>query len=568
LTYNLSGVVRNQGLPVAGAKVIVYSTTRNFSDLPAECKISEQTTSFKGEYMIAVPPGKYRLEVQPDNSTRYLRTSVNDLEVSSNFPCNISLSTGAIISGIVRTIDGAHVGSGEIIASGIEPTSYSEKSILEPDGCYSLTLGRGRYHLAFRSRQEFPGSGEADYDGLPLLVKSISVLEVVGDEKSDLILPELVTFAGDVIDIIGRPVSGAHVTVSPSDSQDDPILLELGLNASIIADLRGHFQMKLQPGLYDITVRPGLDELLSLEDKGVPIEKDTHYSFKLVEGFKLRGQVKFGTKLLAQSLVRINGIDKKATVYTKTDAKGQFSIGVPAGTYKLNFTAHPKDAPTVTIEGREYTGLAPCNGIVEVAADMFVSAAIEQGTALHGYVRDDLGKARSGVPISVFANDGDITEAIKPGRELCSAVSDGDGRYCFFLTPGNYSIVVHTDTKNAKLCEIGEVPVELDLSWHGWCQVKFEVTGEDGVPISRCRVGYAPYGADIASAATNETLPHGYLLTSEEGTCSTTLLAGIYALQFTPPLEGSYEPKTIRQISLSSDATKPVKLGLKSKPQI
>ena len=77
LTYNLSGVVRNQGLPVAGAKVIVYSTTRNFSDLPAECKISEQTTSFKGEYMIAVPPGKYRLEVQPDNSTRYLRTSVN-----------------------------------------------------------------------------------------------------------------------------------------------------------------------------------------------------------------------------------------------------------------------------------------------------------------------------------------------------------------------------------------------------------------------------------------------------------------------------------------------------------
>ncbi|MFX7667112.1 hypothetical protein ABTJ82_19780, partial [Acinetobacter baumannii] len=71
--------------------------------------------------------------------------------------------------------------------------------------------------------------------------------------------------------------------------------------------------------------------------------------------------------------------------------------------------------------------------------------------------------------------------------------------------------------------------------------------------------------ADLSAPITETNLPHGYLLTSEDGTCNATLLAGVYTLHFTPPLEGSYESKTIRQISLSNDVTKAVKLGLKSK---
>ena len=584
LTYNLSGGVRSQGLPVAGVRVVVYSVSQSVPALTPDNKICEQTTGPRGEFTIPVQPGKYRLEVHPDSTTRFLRASVSELEVFANISHNINLTTGAIISGIVRTADGARIYDGEIVASGIEPTSYSETAALDRQGRYSITLARGRYHLAFRAEQHAEAVSVAVGDSAAFekssvndartsvdqspsfLVKSITVLDVVGDEKIDLVLPELVTFTGDVIDILDRPVSSAHVILSPSDAEDDPVLFELGLSASAVADAAGRFTMKLQPGIFDISVRPGADELLTvLEDRRVPIQKDTHYSFKLVEGFRLRGQVRYGTQPLAQCLVRINGVEKEASLFAKTDAQGQFSIGLPGGIYKLIISAHPKDAPTVTIDGAEYAGLAPWHKIVRVGGDTHVAANIEQGTAVHGCIKDDAGLPRPGVSISVFPDVGDVDDTAKPNRALCNAMSDGDGRYCFFLSPGRYNVVVHTDSKNAKPVEVKKEPIELDINWHGWCQVKFEVLGEDGKAIPRCRVGYAPYGADFSSLPTETNLPHGYLLTSEDGTCNATLLAGIYTLHFTPPLEGSYESKTVRQISLSHDVTKSVRLGLKSK---
>ncbi len=583
LTYNLSGVVRNQGLPVAGARVVVYSTMQNISVYSPDSNVLEQTTGPRGEFTIPVQPGKYKLEVHPHNTTRYLRASISDLQVYANISTNINLTTGTIVSGIVRTMDGARVYNGEIVASGIEPTSYIEKAQVDREGRYSLTLARGRYHLAFRALQHESDDAVAGgrragdvfklndaHDGEEqspsFLVKSITVLDIGGDERIDLVMPELVTFTGDVIDILERPVAGAHVLVTPCDTVDDPVLAELGLNASAVADSAGRFTMKLQPGTFDISVRPGADELLSaLEDRRVPILKDTHYNFKLIEGFRLRGLVRYGTQPLTQCLVRINGVDKEANLFAKTDARGHFSIGLPAGTYKLFISAHPKDAPTVTIDGSEYAGLAPWTRIVKVVGDTHVAAAVEQGTAVHGTIKDDLGNPRPGVSISAFPDSNEVDDVIKPDRVLCNAVSDGDGRYCFFLSQGKYKIVVHTDYKNAKPVEVKSEPIELDVNWHGWCQVKFEVTGEDGKPIPRCRVGYAPYGAELKALPSEMTLPHGYLLTSENGTCNATILAGIYTLHFTPPLEGSYESKSIRQISLNNDVTKAIKLGLKSK---
>jgi hypothetical protein len=43
------------------------------------------------------------------------------------------------------------------------------------------------------------------------------------------------------------------------------------------------------------------------------------------------------------------------------------------------------------------------------------------------------------------------------------------------------------------------------------------------------------------------------------------LAAGIYSLRFTPPQEGSYKEKIIRQISISDDLMKTIKLHLKEK---
>ncbi|MFX5952697.1 hypothetical protein ABTE58_18645, partial [Acinetobacter baumannii] len=92
--------------------------------------------------------------------------------------------------------------NGEIVASGIEPTSYCETAALDRNGRYSITLARGRYHLAFRALQHAQNSSSSSGNGRTtfetsglsdapvgggqspsFLVKSITVLDVVGDEK-------------------------------------------------------------------------------------------------------------------------------------------------------------------------------------------------------------------------------------------------------------------------------------------------------------------------------------------------------------------------------------------------
>jgi hypothetical protein len=613
LTFNLAGSVRHQGLPVSAVVVSLYDCLKSAGTMAAGADnlVSQQTTGARGEFTFAVRPGVYRLEMQPDRTTRFLRYSVPEIKVASNVSSNINLTTGSILTGQVRTIGGITADSGEVLAIGIEPSSYKATALLDENGSYFLILPKGKYHLAFRALS-------ADYmlDQLPTLERksdgadseaqaknvvsavlglddqtvattlrevglgdafistAVSVMDLVADDEYDLILPDFVSFTGDVKDIFGQAVGSAKITVTPSLSPEDTVLPELSLSATVSTDASGRFAIKLQPGLFDINVRP--DEsvhLFGLEDKMVPITKDTHYSFQLSEGFRLRGQVNYEDQPLSHCLVRIIGVDKDVELTMKTDRQGQFAAGLPGGNYKLIVSAHPKHGPTVTIDGSEYAGLAPWTKMVVVGGDTHVAARLSPGTALHGRICDEAGQARPGVTVSVFPEA--PASPVKQGKAsgaLGTATTDGEGRYCIFLSPGTYWIAVHTDLANSRTVEVQNDPVNLDIDWHGWCQLRFELLGDDGHPIPRCRVGYAPYGLteNEKTAADGDKvlqLPRGYLLTGEDGVCQINLPSGIYSLRFSPPQEGSYEEKSIRQLSVSTDLTKTIKLPLKSKSQ-
>ena len=612
LTYNLSGAVRNQGLPVAGVIISLYDAISEISSAPSllDNLIDRQTTGARGDFTFAVRPGRYRLEIQPDTSTRFISHTLPEVTVTANTVCNIGLTTGSIISGKVGTTNGVNVRSGEVVALGIEPSSYRASAILAEDGTYTLTLPKGRYHLAFRTlpweylSERDPSSSRnkririaQDYDddnlGDSFIATSIAVLNVSRDDDFDLTLPEFVTYEGDVTDIYGQPVRGAKITVKPSLSQEDQVLQELALSATALTNRAGKFAMKLQPGVFDIIVTP--DEsvhLYGLEDKKVTVNKDTHYNFQVAEGFRMYGEVLYGDQPLSHCLVRISGVEHDVELQTKTDSKGEFSAGVPAGEYKIIISAHPKHGPTVDLNGSEYAGLAPWSRMVTVNRDAYIAANMEEGAALYGLVKDEQGQPRAGVSVSAFP------EAPRKSKKkdhmtgaLSSATTDGEGRYCIFLSPGVYWIAVHTDVASVRKVEMQSEPVRLDIDWHGWCQLRFEILGEDGHPIPRCRVGYGPFGAidEVESAAKDEPepaqesepksnvvkfersarvineseLPRGYLLTSDEGICQITLPAGIYSLRFNPPQEGSYSDKSIRQLSVSGDTTKHIRLPLK-----
>jgi hypothetical protein len=124
------------------------------------------------------------------------------------------------------------------------------------------------------------------------------------------------------------------------------------------------------------------------------------------------------------------------------------------------------------------------------------------------------------------------------------------------------------DLASAKRIELGEDPLNLDIVWHGWSQMGFVVSGEDGQPVSRCRVTYAPYGQDDSDSSGEESdlsYPHGYVLTQDDGVCRLTLPSGVYTFKFIPPAQGSYNPRLIRQLSISADVTRKVTLELKDK---
>jgi protocatechuate 3,4-dioxygenase beta subunit len=621
--------VRSQGLPVASVTVAVYEYSFEADSLgDNDTAVCEQVTGARGDFKLAVRPGKYRLEAQPDKNTRFVKATVSEIDVFANTSCNLNLSTGAIATCVVRTANGTILDFGEIIASGIEPISYCETSKLDESGRHSLTLPKGKYHLAFRvsealaasttseSENQGPGSRNSETSGVSqsyeqqsYLVPSVTVVDITRDVDLNLTMPELVTFTGEVVDMLGHPVSEAQIIVSPSDEMDDPVLLGIGLRASATADSAGKFSMQVQPGVYRIMARPATNQpLSSVEDAKVPILKDTHYSFRLVEGFRLRGQVRFGTKVLSNCLIRIAGVDKEANLFARTNAEGQVNVNLPSGTYKIVVTAHPKDAPSVTIDGAEHSSLAPWTRIIRVGGETHVAANVEEGTAVYGFVKDDSGAPRAGINVAVFPSNAEVNLKTKSERALCDTITDGEGRFCFFLSPGEYDLVVHTDIVNATKVEVKSEPVEIELNWHGWCQIKFEITGEDGKPIPRCRIGYGPYAAaglatpspiagiatsSVASSGTNgasETtatatsgaafegrttnapasdpqtnLPHGYFLTGEDGNGTITLPSGIYTLRFTPPHEGSYEQRSLRQISFSHDMVKAIKLPLKGK---
>lgn len=561
-TFNLSGTVRHQGLSISGVTVSLYELGVS----GPEGLVGRQRTGTRGEFHFGVCPGGYRIEIEPDPNTRFLSTS-NELNVNGNTTLNVGLVTGNILKVKAVTKSGAPVTSGEILVSAREPLTYQASARAGSDGKYAVTLPRGRFNIAFRYAQSGQSeSGKAA--SLPFLTSTIYQVDLQRDDNLEFVLPDLCNFEGRVTDVFGVPAANVKVKMTPAD-QENELLEQLNINVSCSTAENGEFCALLESGIYDISIEPDQAGLLfAATESNVEVFADLKKEFQLAEGFRLRGQVQYELTPLAQCLVRIQGLDRKIDLLTKTDEAGQFSVGVPGGTYKLVVSAHPKHAPSVTLDGSQFSGLAPWTRMVVVGGDTQLPVRLVQGTRLYGRIADESGHTRNGIKVSVYADD---------ERELCESendvplstcMTDSDGQYSFFIAPGVYWLAVHTDLSNAQKIEIGSEPKNLDIDWHGWCQVKFEVVSESGVKVPRCRVAYSPYGNAITGDGSSKSLPKGSVLTDPDGICNMTIPAGVYSLRFAPPSDSAFEPKTVKQISISHDLTKTIRLGMKSSAQV
>lgn len=585
-TYKLSGVVRHQALPVAGATV---SVCEMHGELPALASydnaaasdnlVARVKTSAAGEFIFDLQPGVYRLEILPDITTRLLRHAVPEIEVAGDTAYNVNISTGSICNGVVRTISGTILRTGIVVAIGIE-SLYKAAARVDEQGRYAMTLPRGTYHVFFQAS----GSqvSEADWGAtLPpaaneqfvavgtasdaCIFTTVNVMHLNSDVNYDLVLPDPVKFAVDVTDTFGAAVPGASVIINPSSADADSVLAEFQCRANVITNDQGKFALTLESGVFDIAISPPADKLLfALKDKQIIVRSDAHYSFQLAEGFHLNGRVFYLDRTLAQCLVRVSSLGKEADLMTKTDLLGNFQVDLPCGNYKVFISAHPKYAPTIDINGMPHVALAPWTEIVTVDGDVNMTARLKLGTALSGRILDESGQPRRSVPVSIFPESPGLRlQDEKMSHALASTTTDGEARFCFFLAPGLYWLVVHNDLVNAQKIEIGEEPVNIDVRWHAWCRLRLEVISEDGIAVPRCRVTYAPYGLAHEEPKPNGVRQNplvGCVLTNENGVGYALLPSGVYSLNFSPLKESFYCDRSIRQLSIVADQVKVVKL--------
>jgi len=592
-TFNLSGAVRHQGLSLAQVKVLLYDLYSCNFDQSSEnfVPLAQTKTGSRGEFSFSVKPGVYRLEVVPDGTTRFLAQTVGEIKVTTNTNLNLSLATGCIVAGRLATGIGFEGNRSnlftacEVVALGIEPTSYKAQAAVDESGRFSLIIPRGKYYFAVRSAEQqasvTPGASPlVDLDSdrsvknrdiTPRFISTeCQIFNIAADTELTLGLPNLITFYGEVVDLFGSGIAGATVTVVPAVSSQNILLSELNMSAHAISDEDGRFILALQDGAYDLAIEPGPGSAhFAYKESEIKVSAEAGgrvtRKFILEEGHRLKGQVLFNNAPLSQALVRVQSADKKSDYLARSDSAGQFVLSLPGGSYKVVVTAHPKDAPTITIDGHEYTSLAPWTRAIVVGADTHLSVDLSEGTALQGRICDDALQARPGVRVQVFADGGNEGDANSP--VLATGITDGEGRYAVFLSPGAYWLVVHRDFESARFVLVEGDSVSLDITWHGWSQLTFDVLGEGGQAVPRCQVFYHPYGQEMDDkpprASSAMPLPYGYVLTTEEGQCKLTLPAGVYTFKFVPPVAGSFGPKVIRQLSISADISRRVTLELK-----
>jgi hypothetical protein len=584
LTYNVAGVVKNQGLPVAGITVVLVDLDAFsggvFAGRSGERVVGRQRTGNRGDFSFAVIPGYYKVQVKPENGTRFLNYFSQPMTVRNNTTCNVSLTTGCVVSGRVLLPSGKPVEHGNVVAMADDQAPYKVLSKIV-NGQYSLVVPRGTYHLAYAAYADWgeEEGGSTEQNGnqaaeftSPPMVTNHYLVEVLRDVDFDLKLPALHEFIGTVFDSSAQPVKAARVLVSPSDSIDKPLHDQLGLMAQSNTNEAGKFQVLMQPGEYKLHIQPDeTSSLLSCKEERVTVYENSERTFNLINGFRLRGQINYRDTLVKSCYLRVINSESGQEFQSRSDAKGQFALTLAAGSYRVlaktdRPNANQSHAPTPNSLPADV--VSPWTRTVIVGGDTHVSIKLQDGVPVSGKLVDEFGQPRTGVRISAFEESDDFAIHKNLRRCMASDITDDIGAFSLYLAMGSYKLVAHREFANAISVKVGKEPCTVDLTFRGWSHLKFEVTTDGGRGIARCRLRCYTYGRErdeiSAFEVDREVFPRDSLVTDDDGYCQVTLPVGIYTLEFLPPKHSSYGERIIRQLSVNTDVSRKVTLPLET----
>lgn len=567
------GSVRHQGLAVTGLEIRLFSqnNANNMSgQSPSDKPVSKVITDGKGSFEFEVGKGIYCLQAIPREDSRLLKQSVFDIEVDgASTKCDITLRPGTLLHGKVVTKSGDVVNSGEVFAIGIEPSPFWSFSKVDSKGRFNLVLPKGKFHLGSRSTYLGAAIDDRSYY---YINKQVNSIDLYRDSEYELVLPKMHRFQGLVTDPKGNPVQQARVTFTPKDIEESPVYNEMDFKADCHTNQDGKFQIFLESGIYDLDLVPSqASRQFGISQTDLRVSESQENKYILEEGHKLSGKILFKDEPLENVLVRIQAKEGDREFIAESNHEGEFAASIPPGIYKL-LVAHDTKKKAGSDRSNDLE-LAPWTKEIVVGGDTHVSIKLKAGLVLQGLVTDDSGNPRSGIKVLAFSQTKANAEALNEenlGRALAQTTTDESGRYLLSLAKGSYWLVIHKDFESAQRVDIEDESKEVNISWHGWCQLGFSVEGEDDSKIPRCKVVYSPYSLSNEESSNNISpienpveLPSGYVITDRHGKCRLTLPAGIYSFEFLPPLAGSYDQKQIRQLSIINDLEKTISLPRK-----
>lgn len=563
LTYKLSGTIRHLGLPVSSVSVALFEAGHSAGG--ADRVLLQQQTGARGDFCFAVIAGTYCLEIVPHGSTRFVRQLIPGISVSNNTSINATLTTGFILDGTVRTEKSEPVASCFLTVLGIDPSGFRSVIAVSEAGRYSAVLPRGKYYLVPSVHRQGTPADESGKQ-TPFLTTYHEVIEVTNDASHDVVLPELVKVKAQVVDAAGRPVSGTVVSISRAAAPDNPLAPELSGTVKGTTNRSGIFEVMLEQGDCSVVVTPpARSPYCEMSFQSMTLGKQETERFELVEGVRLCGKVAFQGSPVGGSAVGARSKGSHLAYSTVADSDGKFSFRLPAGSYEL--TVIPKRE-----RRRKHTepmGAPWSRTIVAGEGETRVDVALGVAIPVAGHVRDSNGRARSGVTVEVFVDRGSHPEPDDQAHPLAKAVTDSTGRFRLMLAAGKYWTLIAGYPAAMRQVEIKDEPVSVELRYQGCHNVQFHVVGDADAPIARCKVSWNPYGAEkhqseqASVSDPQAATASGMTFTGDDGSCEFILPAGVYAFHFEPVAHDNHDSKEIRQLSISMDTQRKVKLPLK-----
>jgi putative cell wall-binding protein len=466
--------------------------------------------------------------------------------------------TNSAAAGIANVVVTAHLSSNPDYA-------YKSTSTLA-DGTYSIPVEPGSYLLSFGSVTGYAGgwytaSGWSWGRDLSALV-TVGAVDVVG---FDITLPPLLHITGLVTDMEGAPVSGIYVQTQPTR----------GNLSSVTTAADGSYSLGVPPGTYTIEITATQDCLCGwysssgyvyVWDDATPVT----VSAADVNGISVAmpGVLHIKGKVTNTDAAGISGItvevirDGASYATTATAGDGTYSIVVPHGTYRVEFT----DSTNAHASGwYADAGLTYDSGAAERVTVSLVDATLNvtlpDGHLLAGKVSNAGGSGLSGIYVEAWID----------GSLYSGAYSDSSGDYILPVAPGSvtlffyssagsyaggwrtptsgvaydWDLAAQTIVTNAA---VSGVNVTMPAARH----IKGKVTNKSGKGLA---------SVWVVAYANGSTA--GWAMSASDGTYSIPVTPGTYTLHF-EDLSGTYaggwrtssgfttDPRTVSAITVSS----------------